>query len=308
MRNRELLHFLQPPAPLASGVLDGTARLFNKSLRNRLVVFSVLALLASLARGQNIFNCSSGFATSGSCGVAFFYPLNQNFYVVGATNSYTSVLSGSQIELALPNAVHTALNVNYSAAKVNVQEFIAHYSYVPNGWNISFVLQNNTSTQGGIYGMNAAFSSGAGCEDSFFQAYPNGGVAWDPPNNIFAVQLDQYGPLTDGNAPSQGGAGYPGTFTYSGTQIYGQQQDPCNPRFGSEKYYYFTKKVSTSPVPLNSPANGQNTTTGHTYSVTITYTGSNVTEQLYDVTAGGSCPAALAPRATRETPPAAVAE
>ena len=43
-------------------------------------------------------------------------------------------------------------------------------------------------------------------------------------------------------------------------------------------------------MPLNSPANSANTTTGHTYSMTVTYTGSNVTEQMYDVTAGGSCP------------------
>jgi hypothetical protein len=66
--------------------------------------------------------------------------------------------------------------------------------------------------------------------------------------------------------------------------------DPCNPRDGTEKYFYFTKKLSTSPVPLNFPASTPNTITGDTYSVTVTYTGSNVTLQLYDITAGGSCP------------------
>ena len=49
-------------------------------------------------------------------------------------------------------------------------------------------------------------------------------------------------------------------------------------------------RVSTSPVPLNSPATTQNTSTGDTYSATVTYDGGNLTLNLYDVTAGGSCP------------------
>jgi hypothetical protein len=274
---------------LASGLLGATTILFRNGLRNRLLILSVLALVASLARAQTIFNCSS-FSSSGTCGVAINYPLNESFYVVGAFNGSSPALSGSVMQLATSSADHTALSMNYSVAKVNDQAFQSTFTYVPNGWNISFVLQNDTSTQGGEYGMNAKFSSGAGCEGSIFQAFPNGGLAWDPPNNIFALMLDQHSPLTDGNAPSQGGAGYPGTFTYSNVQMYQQQQDPCNPRDGTEKYFYFTRKVSTSPVPLNSPAATPNTTTGDTYSVTVTYTGSNVTEQLYDVTAGGSCP------------------
>ncbi|MFZ0395478.1 MAG: chitobiase/beta-hexosaminidase C-terminal domain-containing protein [Terracidiphilus sp.] len=184
--------------------------------------------------------------------------------------------------------------MNYSVGKVNDQAFQSAITFVPNGWNISFVLQNNTSLQGAepdVYGLNAQFSSGAGCEGSIFQAFPNG-LTWDPPNNIFALILDQKSPLTDGNATTQGGGGYPGTFTYSNIQLFGQGMDPCNPRDGTEVYYYFTKRVSTSPVPLNSPAGTVNTSTGDNYSWTVTFTGSNVTAQLYDITAGGSCPGA----------------
>ena len=53
-----------------------------------------------------------------------------------------------------------------------------------------------------------------------------------------------------------------------------------------------TNKISTSPVPLNSPAGTRDTTTGDTYSVTLNYTGTNLTMNMYDVTAGGSCPGA----------------
>jgi hypothetical protein len=224
--------------------------------------------------------------------VAINFPLNETFYVVGAFNGYSPVFSGSAFELAIPTADHTALNMNYSPAKVNVQAFQSNFTYVPNGWNISLVLQNNTTTQGGDYGLGASFSSGAGCEGSFFQAFPSPVTTWNPPNSILAIMLDQKSPLTDGNATSQGGGGYPGTFTYSNTQLRGTQSDPCNPRDGTEDYYYFTQGISTSPVPLNSPAGTANTTTGDNYSVTVTYNGNNVTEQVYDITAGGSCPGA----------------
>lgn len=307
MRNRELPYFLQSPALLASGLWDAAAILFRRSLRNKLLILSVLVLVASLARAQTIFSCAS-FSSSGACGVAVNYPLNETFFLVGSGNGTTPGLVGSAVQLATANAVHTALSLNYSVAKVNDQAFQSTFTYVPNGWNLSFVLQNDTSTQGGEYGMGNQFSSGAGCEGSIFQAFPNGGLVWDPPNYIFAIQLDQSAGLTDGNDPSQGGAGYPGTFTYSNTQMFQQQQDPCNPRDGTEKYYYFTRRISTSPVPMTpatgrgpgciasgssaTASNGCNVPTGDTYSVIINYTGSNVTEQLYDVTKGGSCPGA----------------
>ena len=53
--------------------------------------------------------------------------------------------------------------------------------------------------------------------------------------------------------------------------------------------YVLIDKISTSPVALDSPANAQGTSTGHTYSATLAYDGSNLTLNLYDVTAGGAC-------------------
>ena len=75
-------------------------------------------------------------------------------------------------------------------------------------------------------------------------------------------------------------------YTYSSVQIYNQNISPCIPNDGASDYYD-TNKISTSPVPLTT---AQATTTGDTYSATITYTGTTETLQMYDVTAGGSSP------------------
>jgi hypothetical protein len=123
-----------------------------------------------------------------------------------------------------------------------------------------------------------AFSSGAGCEGGFFQAF---GTSPTSANNIFALELDGYSYLTAS----------PGTFTYSSAQIYQTNQSPCDPD-DSSPVYYPTNKISTSPVPLDSPATTQGTTNGDTYSATVTYDGATLTLALFDVTAGGSCPGA----------------
>jgi Chitobiase/beta-hexosaminidase C-terminal domain len=240
-----------------------------------LVVMS-FAVPSASAWGQAI-NCPSGFSSTGSCGVAFIYPLGQAFSVVGSTNGSTPVLSGSQVDLVPRGAIHNAMNMNYSSA-VNVQAFSTSFTFVANGWNIALVLQNNTNTNA-FLGTGANFTAGAGCEGSIFQAFPS--PPPNPyPNNLFALNLDS------GNGNTAGS----GTFTYSHAQIYQPVQTPCNPNDNQNPYVSPQNKVSTSPVPLNSPASTVNTTTGDTYSATIVYTGTNVTLNLYDVTAGGSCP------------------
>jgi hypothetical protein len=218
-------------------------------------------------------NCPSGFSSSGSCGVSFIGGGGQNFAVVGSNNGSTPALSGSAVNLAPTGAVHTALSLNYAVSAVNVQAFTSTFTFVPNGQNLAFVVQNNTNSSAGGTGHN--FSSGAGCEAGFFQAFATGQV-----NNIFALELDSYSYLN--STPS---------FAYSSAQIYQVGQSPCNPN-DSGPGYWLTNKVSTSPVPLNSPSGTQNTSTGDTYSATVTYDGSNLTLNLYDVTAGGSCPGA----------------
>jgi hypothetical protein len=106
------------------------------------------------------------------------------------------------------------------------------------------------------------------------------GVRHGSANNILALELDNYSYL-----------GSTQSFSYSSAQIYQTNQSPCNPD-DSSPVYYLTNKVSTSPVPLNSPAGTQGTTTGDTYSATVTYDGATLTLNLFDVTAGGSCPGA----------------
>jgi hypothetical protein len=332
----------------------------------RKLLLLIIFLGAFPLSAQQIFNCTS-FAATGACGVSLVFPFNQTFFALGATGPTPPTLNGGSVVLAQPNGSHTAINLNYSLATVNDQAFQSRFTFVPSGWNVSFVLQNNTSTQGGGGpGLNASFSSGAGCEGSIYQAFPAGGMTpdYDPPNNIMALMLDQRSPLTDANGSGQGGGSAP--FTFSGARLLGSGQDPCNPRDGTEQFYYFTQGVSTSPVAMNSPVNSINTdaggsvntafsesggvttmtgtnnftagesvllsavstdalaayngqtvtvlssglsatsweftgsavtgsgttaaTTGDNFSETVTYQGNNVTIQLFDATAGGSCP------------------
>lgn len=163
--------------------------------------------------------------------------------------------------------------------KVNVQAFTATFTFVPTGLNIAFVLQNDTSNHYGV-GLNGRdFSAGAGAEAGFFQLFDT-----EPVNNIFALELDGYHALTLAD---------PYNFTYSSTQIYSSRvspQIPAGTPQWTDRTVYSTDKISTYPVPLNSPVNKGMTTTGHNYSATIVYDGSNVTLSLYDITAGGSCP------------------
>jgi hypothetical protein len=235
-----------------------------------------------------VFNCPS-FAAGGSCGVSLIGSGGEPFGIDGGQNGSSPGFSGSQVDLIPANAVHTGLNLNWRVSAVNVQAFSTTFTYVPNGWNIAFILSNNTNS-GAANIATIGFAAGAGCEGSFFQGF-NGST---PPNNTFALELDQYSSLTAGGS----------TFTYSSVQYYdtghsppnapnGPGQSPCNPNLGGSNFTYVgVNKISTSPVPLNNPPGTVNTTTGDTYSVTITYDGSNLTISLYDVTAGGSCPGA----------------
>jgi hypothetical protein len=227
------------------------------------------ALLSASAWGQAI-NCPSGFASSGACGVSFIGSGGQPWAVIGSNAGTTPGLSGSSVQLIpVPPGGHLALSMIYGTP-VNVQAFTATYTFTANGHNIAFVI-NNTNNQSNGYPFDSKnFSAGAGCEGGFFQAFGTS------PNNVLALNLDSANPITSG-----------GAFTYSSAQIYQSQQDPCSPTYNSG---YYTTKISTSPVPLNSPANSQLTTSGHIYSATVSYDGTNLNLCLYDVTgANGSC-------------------
>jgi Chitobiase/beta-hexosaminidase C-terminal domain/Legume lectin domain len=231
----------------------------------------LLAVIVGALGSASAQSCPSGFSSSGSCGVSLPGAGGQPFAVVGTANGSTPSLSGSRVDLIPSGTTHAAMSLNYQKL-VNVQGFTANFTFVPNGQNVAFVLQN--SNNNGVYN-GASFSSGAGCEAGFYQAFQP-----TPPNNIFALELDSWSYL--GSVQS---------FSYSSAQIYQSGQSPCNPN-DSGPGYYLTDKISTSPVPLNSPAGSQGTSTGDTYSATVTYNGSALTLNLYDVTAGGACPGA----------------
>lgn len=234
----------------------------------RLLVLTILALLSCAAHAQSIFNCSAFNGNpSGACSVAQSYPVPTTDFWVRFEGGN---IDGSIIDFVPVGATHNGEGLSYKTT-VGVQAFSTTFTFVPNGWNFAFVLQNDTSTPG--YQGND-FASGASCEAGFYQ---DDGV--DPtPNNLFALDFDSSGYIG-------------GSFSYSTVQIYQQHQSPCQPNDGGG-HWTNTTKISTSPVPLNSPVGTQYSTTGDTYSATVTYDGSTVTLKMFDVTAGGSCPGA----------------
>ena len=226
-----------------------------------------------------VINCPSGFTAivTSPCGVALIGSSGPSFAIVGSQNGSWPDLVGSQVELIPTAATHVALSLIYQQA-VNVQAFSTTFTFIPNGWNLAFVLQNDTA--GGF--ILKSFSSGAGCEAGFFQGFGSGPLI----NNILAIELDQQSDLVNDN-----GAGYGSPFAYSSVQAYTSGESPCNPNLGSTNpnfNYVYIPKISTDPVPLNSPANAIGTTTSHVYSVTLTYDGSTLKMSMFDTTAPGT--------------------
>jgi hypothetical protein len=235
----------------------------------------LLALIASgflipACAQTTVFNCSS-FSSTGTCAAVVAGYGTQSFIIRNGGS-----LSGSQIDFVPANSGHNGYGMSYYTP-VNIQAFTTTFTFIPNGQNIAFVVQDTTDQPG--YQGNI-FSSGAGCEAGFYQAFVQP-PALVSPNNLFALEIDSGSWLTEASA----------AFTYSSVQIYQQYQSPCLPNDGGANYVPISK-ISTYPVPLNSPAGSQYTTTGHVYSAMITYNGTNLTLSMYDVTAGGSCPGA----------------
>ena len=269
MDHHQVSYCPETPASEVPGWLGAVRKVFRQTGRSRRLVVVPLAVmtlgLLIPSYGQNVVNCTS-FSSTGACGVGS----GQVFNPIGGATPPS--VSGSRILFIAAGTTHQGTALNYTST-VNVQAFTANFTFVPNGQNVAFVLQNTNDTPG--Y-QGADFVAGAGCEAGFFQAYGS----FPPPNNIFALELDSWSYL--GSVQS---------FTYSSAQIYQAGQSPCNPNDGGSNYTLIDK-ISTSPVPLNSPANAQGTTTGDTYSATLTYDGTNLTLNMYDVTAGGACPGA----------------
>jgi hypothetical protein len=268
------LRIVAGTAPLATNW--GYKAVF-KQVHKLLLFLPLLWALAPSSTQAQVINCPNGFSSSGACGVGVFAG-GQSFQLNGGPNGSSPGLSGSQVLLLPSGATHVAMSLNYQTP-VSVQAFTSTFTFVPNGQNVVWMVQNSNNNP---YFNEAEFSAGAGCEAGFFQGYSQS----NPPNGVFALELDSWSALTNSQS-----------FTYSSAQIYTSNpyvECPCIGGGGicgtNNSDSGNITKLSTSPVPLNSPATSQGTSNGHTYSATITYDGSNLTLNLYDVTAGGSCP------------------
>ena len=100
----------------------------------------------SVTTSAEVINCSSGFAATGSCGVSVDGYTANSFLATGGPNVGAN-LSGSQLNMIPSGSTHSAVGTIYQTA-VNVQAFTATYTFVPNGWNIAFVIENNTNLSG----------------------------------------------------------------------------------------------------------------------------------------------------------------
>jgi hypothetical protein len=221
------------------------------------LVLMILGLAIPACAQNAVFNCST-FASNGNCGVGS----GQNFIPNGVVS-----LSSPKITFIPVGETHIDSSMWWSTP-VNIQQFTSTFTFVPNGQNFAFVVQNDV----GSSGNGTAFNSGAGCEAGFYQAFGAGPL----PNNLLALELDSYSPLT-----------LTGSFTYSSAQIYQANQSPCLPNDDGPNYTPITK-LSTYPVDLTDGS--PDTTTGDVYSATATYNGTSLTLNLSDVTKGGSCP------------------
>jgi hypothetical protein len=238
----------------------------------RLALFLFMCCVPALAQ---TINCPPGSFTSGAgpCQVVLGGggPNGSGVTQFSIINANPGSLVGSRVKLMPTGQTHSAANLGWMFQKVSTQAFTVNWTGVYNGWNMNLILNNsfgNPSFNGAI------FQGGAGCEGAFYQAFGQ-----NPSIGVFAIEVDQWGSLTAGGP----------TFTYSSVQNYSSGQSPCNPNLGATPTYFSKNKLSTSPVALNSPATTINTTTGHEMSVTAIYDGSNLTVNIFDITAGGTC-------------------
>ena len=234
--------------------------------------------------GAQVINCSSGFNTTttgnSGCGVS---PYNQ-YAEFMIENQPTTILRGTAAVLEPSGAPHNSYSL-IKQVPVNDQAFTATYTFVPNGLNLAFVVENNHNSYSSSpsYPFSAyVFQAGAGAEGGFSQSAGGGNY---PPDHVFALELDS----------AQGMNNSYGAFSHSNIQLFQTLQSPIRPMCCTGYLpEYETDTLSTSPVSLNSPVSAAGTTTGDTYSATVTYnhgTGTLV-YSLFDVTTGGSCPGA----------------
>lgn len=255
------------------------------------ILLSILLSIPFIVQVQAqtpVFQCGTGFTafnttpgtSAGLCNSANAYQLTgYNFGFFGSAAGAN--ISAGAVNLQPAGTNHKPTNFDYVLSPVSTTAFTTHYRFSHNAWNTAFILNNVTHNAGAGpapgFTLAQGFSGGAGCEEAIYQAF--GGAGNFPANNIFALNFDTGNLQINALSPN----------FYSHVQIYQQLADPCIPSDGTEPWYYRTNKVSTSPVPLASPSTTWQTTTGDTYDAVAIYSGKNLTVNLYDLTAGGTC-------------------
>jgi hypothetical protein len=199
------------------------------------------------------FNLSSGSSVTGVCNVGGVVGSGSSIKIVGTQSGCSPSVSSGNISLTCVGTQHSALNMNLQNT-VNVDAFTGLFTFWPNAFNIALTINNcpvgSPGCGGGGTGFSffglQSFSSGAGCEGSFYQGF---GPPSNPvPINVFAFSLDQYNSASIG-----GGSANPNST--STTQLYMQNQSPCIPDLGGTQPYWAVNKNNTSgTVPMNTPA------------------------------------------------------
>jgi hypothetical protein len=159
--------------------------------------------------------------------------------------------------------------------QVSTRAFTTTFEFVPNGWNIALVFNNNLNNAdfNGI-----AYVAGAGVEGGFYQNPPAPKIG--NPSAVYAIQFDQWSALAAGDSNWD--------WTYSAVQQYVSGQYPSNPNLSSS-LYFGTNKISTSPVPLNAPSTFTGSISGTTMTVTSVSSGAiAVGATVYGNTVGDS--------------------
>jgi hypothetical protein len=110
--------------------------------RYLLLALVALGFLIPASAQTTIFNCSS-FSSSGPC---------EATSASGGTGQYFIIrnggfLSGNQINFVPANSGHNGYGLAYYTP-VNIQAFTTTFTFIPNGQNIAFVVQNLTTNPG----------------------------------------------------------------------------------------------------------------------------------------------------------------
>ncbi len=245
------------------------ASLFSRPLVVLSLVVMTLGFLGPAAIAQNIFNCGGWTTSNGPCSISFSGSNPLNFFVPTPNGR----LSGTAVNMVPGGSTHLGYSMLYETP-VNDQAFTTTFTFVPNGFNFAFVVENANNN-----GQPGGFAAGAGGEGGFSQFAGGSNIA---PNYVFALEFDSGGM----NCQTCG-------YTNGGVQWYQTLQNPALPGDANAGYLpiYPTNKVSVSS-PFSFTTGTQYVPTGHTYGATVTYDGSDLTLNMWDVTAGGSCPGA----------------